>query len=173
MTEIINNAFYLGIGVLIGLTLGWTLSSMRYSKQVRDALTKDEHGWYRHTLSLSLVILFTATAAIWTGIVNSQQHHSRICTERAFSALLSALDERTSLSTDLSIADSEQNKAFSKFIGALLSKPQPSKNQMRLLFIDYQTKLNTYLDLQDNQRDTQLTNPFPKDAHYKECLEGK
>jgi hypothetical protein len=173
MTEILNNALYLVAGMLLGLFLGWTLRTMQYAREARDNTRKlNEHGWFTRRLSLVVVLLLTATAAIWTGVVNTQQHKSQRCTEQAVSAIVEALNERTSLSTKLSLADAAQNKAFSKLVAAILSEPRPDKDVIKDLFRDYAKKLTTYLGLQDSLRTSQAQNPYPKSIDYHNCLEG-
>lgn len=177
MNEILSNLLYFGTGSVVGLYLGWMLRTMQYAKQARDAATKvlrrrDEHGWYKHNISLLIVLAFTATAAIWTGIVNVQLGHSKDCTEKVTSELVIALQERTSLSTDLSIADTAQNLAFRDLMVAVLTVPQQPPNKLRIIFQDYVDKLNTYLGLQEQQRQAQRQHPLPKEIDYKKCLEG-
>jgi hypothetical protein len=173
MTEILNNALYILVGMLLGLFLGWTLRTMQYAREARDHARKlNEHGWITRRLSLVVVLLLTATAAIWTGVVNTQQHKSQNCTEQAVSGIVQALNDRTSLSNKLSLADASQNKAFSKLMAALLSEPQPDKDVLKGLFRDYANKLNRYLGLQDSLRTSQAQNPYPKSIDYHNCLEG-
>jgi hypothetical protein len=171
MSEVLNNVFYLGIGMMIGLVLGWTLRTMRYTQQVRNMLARrDQHGWYTHKISLGIVVAFTAGAAIWTGVVNSQLQKNQDCTEKAVNGLVISLNERTSLSTKLNLASAEKDKAFSTLFTAILSQPQPPENELRELFRDYANKLNRYNGLQDSQRTTQDANPFPESVDYKSCL---
>lgn len=178
MTSVIHNLLYIGVGIFIGLPLGWTLNAMRYAKQARDTAYElkhklNERGWYKHRLSLFVVVIFTAVAAIWTGVVNVQFKESKTCTEKTITSLVLALQERTSLSTDLSIADSEQNRAFSDLMQAVLAQPQPNPDKMRIIFQDYFSKLNTYLDLLDQQRIAQKSHPLPKEIDYRKCLDGE
>lgn len=176
MTDILNNTIHLCIGCLIGLYLGWTFKTMQYTKQLRDVFhphpRRDEKGWYTRSWALGLVLIFTAVAAFWTGAVNIKVHKSQDCTEKAVTAIVGALNDRTSLSTTLALADADQNKAFSKLISAILSQPQPDKQVLSGLFQDYATKLSRYLGLQDSLRTAQEQNPYPKNIDYHNCLEG-
>lgn len=177
MNQVLNNSLFLLLGVPIGFLLGWTLKTMHYAKQTRDVALRmqrklDEHGWTAKDTILGALVIVTGVAAIWTGMVNSQLSASKTCTEKTISQLTSALSDRTSLSTDLSIADSSQNAAFRDLMVAVLSQPQPKPDRMRVIFQDYVDKLNTYLDLQARQRQAQTDHPLPKEIDYKKCLEG-
>jgi hypothetical protein len=158
----------------------------------------DEHGWYTHKVSLFLVMGMTAIAAIWTGIVNvhqqstqqqlkdnqHQQEISQTCTEKALTALVTSLNERTSLTSDLNnankdalAADQEQTVAFARLIAAVLRIPPLPEAQARAIFVAYQKSLskkqetqNKYLGLLEAQRKAQLENPFPQIVNYKDCL---
>jgi hypothetical protein len=148
---------------------------MQYARQARDVSneikqTLDENGWYKHTISLGVVLLLTATAAISTGIVNSRLEKSQNCTERAFSATIAALNSRTDLSSDLSVANYNRTAAFQKLLRVIFTTK--NKEEIRASYKEYDEKLSVYLSLVHDLRVDQQHNPFPKDVDYQTCLEG-
>lgn len=175
MSPILTNFVFLSLGMFIGFASGWSFKSMQYAREARNNSEEirrhlDEQGWLRNRVALSAVLLITAVAAIWTGIVNDHLQKSQSCSEKAVSALVSALEDRTNLTTEVSKADLNQNHSFSILMGAVLSSPPLPKSEVRRIFEEYYTKLNAYLELQEQQRQNQLANPLPKDANYRECL---
>lgn len=176
--EVVTNLIFFGLGCVLGLVLGWTLKTMRYAKQARDAartLTdiiieeRGEDGWYRHRISLLVVLFLTAGAAIATGIVNNNLRDSQQCTEKTFSRVIHILNDRTSLTSDVNKADVQANEAFSALFRGLLRVPPLPKRDARTLFEDYATKLNTYNELRREQSDAE----FPSQEDYQDCLKGQ
>ena len=148
---------------------------MQYSKQARDASRavleniKDEGGWFTHRISLAIVVLITAGAAIAAGITNRELSQSQQCTEDTFSSIIRVLNERTSLSSDLNKADKAQNEAFAELLKAALTEPPLGKNETRGLALNYNLKLGQYLSLLDAQENLR----YPTNRDYTNCLEGK
>lgn len=174
----LDNAIFLCIGMVLGLALGWTFKSMQYAKQARDASQKvvrklDESGWYKHRVSLVVVLIITAVAAIWTGLVNNGLHHSQKCTEQGFAQTLKSLNSRTSLTGEAGTAEIRQLEQFDTLLETLLIKPPATVQERTREFKRFQKRLHRYVAIKKQQREDQQRNPLPRAYSYRKCLEGK
>lgn len=191
MDTLIDRMLFMAIGCIMGLALGWISRTMKYARDARnDAhLTreevakvmgelKDEQGSFNlQSLSLLLVVILVASSAFISGLaasrVGSTQDNllsSQKCSETVLKNVIQTLNERTSYSSDINIADRKQNVAFQKIAEATLRKVPPTPEESRRLVEDYKDKLSDYLRHLERAQKTRASTSYPEIDDYRECL---
>lgn len=186
-----DRLFFMGIGFILGLILGWVSNAMKYAREARnDAHSakerveqlmedKDESGKADiNKIALLAVVLLVAVSAVITGITSSKVSStqesigdSQRCTELVLANVITSLNERTSYTGDINEADRSQNEAFLLIIDRLiLANNPPSQADQARLIKSYRKKLETYLDLIDKASKKRTNNPYPEVSDYRECL---
>lgn len=206
MSMIVHDTFldrtiFLIIGMIFGLLLSWVRDAVLEARSARIVAERLEKTMTRHrnerglTLlhrkSLVVVLILTAAAAIMGGFATVKQvdvaneiRKTQDCYGDSLGAVIEALNERTSLSSDLNVANKEavqadqvQTRAFVTLIATVLKVPPVPEKKARDVFeayqvalVDKERKQDAYLTLLNKSQEAQKSNPFPSVKKYNACL---
>lgn len=191
--QMISNLVFLSIGVCIGFVMGWSHQARQYAQEARDeahhAVEETERlerfmigeqgkvAW--DTIVLGIVIVITAFAAIMAGFnaqdlreSQRQAEVERLCDAEVSAEFVSVLSERTTLTSDIALADVQANQAFLKLISLVqLAEGRPNREErIRAAFDEYENRLDKYLRLIDEARAERVEKPYPEPNDFEECL---
>lgn len=185
---------YFLLGCLIGVGIGYMI---RYLQKIdrnvmilKKHLSKDrkESGFMRHPIvadvMISFLVLFTAYAAISTGITNHRvtensndtkavgQKVERItrCNSEFLGKVIVALNERTTYTTAQADANVSLQKAQLKLLAIGLTIPPPSPADGDKAIREYYAKLNKFVDLAEKTAKKTISNPYPTISEFRICV---
>lgn len=192
LTDLLFNVAALGIGICIGFVMGWTHQARQYAREARDeahnaceevkrleAMMGEQGKIAWDNIILGVVITLTAGAAIMAGMnaqdLRESQRQAQVereCDAEVSAEFVSVLSERTTLTSDIALADVRANQAFLKVINLVqLSENRPNRSERISAAVDeYENRLDKYLRLIGEARAERVEKPYPEPNDFEECL---
>lgn len=186
-----DRVLYLFLGMFAGFILGYITKSLREIKeeieQVDAAVKrqKNERGFMRYPLvadaMLLLVLGITVYAAfssqrVSNDVTDTQDLISRVtfCNQEYLSDTISALNERTTYSTEQARANVKLQQEQAELLGFLLTEPPPAEAEGRMALRDYfQSGVQNFIIVNERALVKYRENPYPTEEELQACLENR
>ena len=191
--ELSDRIVLLCVGGFIGFVLGYITASVREIKEKVDKVEKHENsrgenGFMRFPVIQDIMLLTVLALTVWAAFssqeaVNnfkdqqkeleaSQRTDKKIteCTSDLLTKTITALNERTTYTTQAAAANVELQKAQRAYIAIFDDVPPPSKEEAITAFSDYFTALDQFIIITAKSRDTSEDFPYPTTEEYEKCL---
>lgn len=191
--ELSDRIVLLCVGGFIGFVLGYITASVREIKEKVDKVEKHENsrgenGFMRFPVIQDIMLLTVLALTVWAAFssqeaVNnfkdqqkeleaSQRTDKKIteCTSDLLTKTITALNERTTYTTQAAAANVELQKAQRAYIAIFDDVPPPSKEEAITAFSDYFTALDQFIIITAKSRDKSEDFPYPTTEEYEKCL---
>lgn len=144
---------------------------------------KDERGLVRHPILLDIVlfivVFITLYAAVQSTVSNTRSSDalervevSSSCSKMILFEVVKAANERSQFSLAQSQANLQLQQAQASMVGTFLDADANAELR-RKVFADYFNSLNQYIKVTTSQQNQQISNPWPTETQYLNCLEGR
>lgn len=186
--DLTDRVLLLMVGGVIGFILGYIVRSLREIKEeldeVDDLVKKQQHGDEGFMqvrivadVMMLVVLCLTVYAAVVSGIAaeesrDSQDQLEKVtdCNTEFQSKTITALNERTTYSTEAAAANVELQKAQAAYVEIFDDVPPPTREEGLEAFRTYFEALNDYIDLSTRSKNKIEDFPYPTAEDFKECL---
>lgn len=177
-----SRLFWMFIGYVAGAILGYIVRWIQESLELRAVMNpfKNTNHSRIQSIGLALIVLIVAAASFRSQInsnriTNSQKQFKKIssCNEQFVAEVISALNSRTTFSSEQAAANINLQNAQANFLRTITKIPPITMEQGTVALSDYISALTTYLDVQKKQSGAQIENPYPTTSEFSACVNAK
>lgn len=189
---------YLLIGVGIGFILGYITKALRNIEEELHEVdenvkkVKDEGGFIRFPIFANLALVTVLVVAVWASfaaeknndaLVETQEELARqqvliqritTCNQMYLEQTVSALNERTTYSSDQARSNVKLVEAQARFLRILLTEPTPPEPVRRdALRLYFDPTVLTFIEFNERALAKFKANPYPTADDVNTCLNSE
>lgn len=182
---------YLILGMAVGFILGYITKALREIKEEIKQVDKtvkrqrNERGFMRFPLVADAMLLVVLSITVYAAfssqkvsndVTDTQDLISRVtfCNQEYLADTISALNERTTYSTEQARANVKLQEEQTELLAFLLTEPPPDESAGREALRDYfQSGLQNFINVNERALAKYEENPYPTEDELQACLENR